>query len=117
MDEAELRIEEVVIEDALLAGLGDEARPLFVGNEGEGVAGFLGAKDADESGFDTLLADQLLGPCFFLEETGAIQIGSAGLASESLGMFDQSLEHKGATSLMKWLRRTLRINRRSVRVR
>ncbi|HEX3151200.1 MAG TPA: hypothetical protein VHR66_24190 [Gemmataceae bacterium] len=81
-----LRIEEVVVEHALGAWLRDEARMAVAGHECERGAGFQGAEDADESGFDALFADQLLGPWVLLERTGAVE---AGLDGDGLGEFDE----------------------------
>jgi hypothetical protein len=84
-----LWIEEVIVEHALLAWLGDEAWPFLAGNEDEGVAGFEGAEDADESAFDALLTDEAFGPLIFLEGAGAIEIGAARLACVSLSMLNK----------------------------
>src|SRR6185312_15569313 len=91
MNEAELRIEEVVIEDTLLSRLGDESRPLLAGNESEGVAGFQGAEDTDEPFFEALFANERLGPLVLLEGAGAIEIGALRLACELLGMSDEPI--------------------------
>jgi hypothetical protein len=60
VDQAELGIEEVVIEDPLLSVSADELGPLGAGHEGEGRTGFLSAEDADESLGDSLVADEAL---------------------------------------------------------
>jgi hypothetical protein len=56
VDQTQLRIEEIVVENALLPGPGKEAGPFVTWNQLERVAGFLGAKNADETVFDALLA-------------------------------------------------------------
>ena len=60
-------------------------------NEGEGVAGFLGAEDADESAFDALLADELLGPVLLAERAGAIKVDAAGLVGQALSVLDETV--------------------------
>ena len=91
MDEAELRIEEVVVEHALSAGLRDESRPTVARHEYERIAGFQGAEDANESGFDALFADQLFGPMVLLERTVAIEIGVASLGGDGASVFDEAV--------------------------
>ena len=91
VDQAELRIEEVVIEDPLLPGSADELRPFGAGHECEGRTGFLGAEDADESLGDALVADEVVGPLVLAELAGAIHVGAAGLLRPALGMLDQAV--------------------------
>src|SRR5207302_11287578 len=76
-------------EDACVTRLGNEMRPFLAGYEGEGVARFQGAEDADESAFDALLADQTLGPLVFLKGAGAIEISALVFASPALGMLHE----------------------------
>lgn len=89
VDEAQLRIEKVVVEDALLPRPGDESGPFLAGDEGERIAGFQSAEDADETVFDGLFAEEPFRPGFFLKRTGAIEIRSPRLASDPLGVLDE----------------------------
>ena len=89
MNESKLRIEEVIVEDILLPWLGDETRPVFAGDEGKGVAGFLSAEDADEPAFNALVTDEPLGPLVFLEGAFAIEISAVVFARPALGMFHE----------------------------
>src|SRR3989442_11978381 len=91
MNETELRIEEVIVEHALLPGTGNESGPFVAGHELERVAGFLSAEDADEPAFDALLAHQLFGPLVLLEGAGAVQIRAAGLGGEALGVLHEKM--------------------------
>src|SRR5271169_6732575 len=86
VDEAQLRIEEIIVEHSLLTQPGNESRPPLAGNEGKRLAGFLGAQDTDQSRLDALLADQLLGPLLLLERTGAIKVGATCLTCQSLSV-------------------------------
>ena len=74
VDQAELGIEEVVIEDPLLSGSADELGPFGTRHEREGRTGFLGAEDADESLEDALFADEVMGPLVLAELAGAIHV-------------------------------------------
>ena len=91
VDQAELGIEEVVVEHPLLSGSTDELGPFGAGHECEGGTGFLGAEDADESLGDALVADEVLGPLVLAELAGAILVGAAGLLRPVLGMLDQAV--------------------------
>ena len=99
VDQAELRIEEVIVEHALLPGSADELGPFGAGHECEGRAGFLGAEDADESLGDALVADEVLGPLVLAELAGAIDVGAAGLLRPALGVLDQAVGVLGRDSL------------------
>src|SRR6202030_3868781 len=89
VNEAKLRIEEVIVEDVLLPWLGDETRPIFAGDEGKGVAGFLSAEDADEPAFDALIAHEPLRPLVLLEGALAIEISALVFTRPTLGMFHE----------------------------
>jgi hypothetical protein len=91
VDQAELGIEEVVIEHPLLPGSADELGPLGAGHKSEGRASFLSAEDADESLGDALVADEVLGPLVLAELAGAIFVGATGIPSPALGMLDQAV--------------------------
>ena len=91
VDQAELGIEEVVVEDPLLPGSADELGPLGARHECEGRTGFLSAEDADESLGDALVADEVVGPLVLAELAGAIHVGAAGLPRPALGMRDQAV--------------------------
>jgi hypothetical protein len=91
MDQAQLRVEEIVVKNALLPRPGHKLRPLLAGNEGERVAGFLSAEDADEAFFDAMFAKESFRPRLFFEGAGAIQIRSPRLASDVLGVLNEGL--------------------------
>ena len=91
MDQAELWVEEIVVEYTLGAGAGDEAGPPFAGHELEGIAGLLGTEDADQPTLETLLADELLGPALLAERASAIEVCTASLLGEALGVFDEAV--------------------------
>ena len=91
VDQAELGIEEVVVEHPLLSVSTDELGPLGAGHECEGRTGFQSAEDADESLGDALVADEVVGPLVLAELAGAIDVGAAGLPSPFLGMLDQTV--------------------------
>jgi len=91
VDQAELRIEEVVIEDPLLSVSTDELGPLRARHECEGRTGFLSAEDADEPLGDALVADEVLGPFVLAELAGAIQVCAAFFSRPFLGMLDQTI--------------------------
>ena len=118
VDQAELGIEEVVIEDPLLPGSADELGPFGARHEREGGTGFLGAEDADESLGDALVADQVVGPLVLAELAGAIEVGAAGLPCPVLGMLDQTVGVLGCQGLHEvGSGEPSKRNRRSIRVR
>src|SRR5262249_55501136 len=98
-DQAELGIEEVVVEDPLLSGSADELRPIGAGDQRQGGAGFWGAEDADESLGDALVADEVLGPRVLAERAGAILGGAAGLRRPFPGLLDQAIGVLGGDRL------------------
>jgi len=106
MDQTELGIEKIVVENALGAWPGDDAGSSFAGHKCKGVAGFLGAEDADQAAFDALLANELLSPVFLAEVSGAIEIGAAALLARRWACSTRRSLNSGARTLKKWLRRT-----------
>ena len=96
MDQAELRIKEVIIEDSLLPGSADELGPFRARHECEGRTSFLSAEDTNESLGDALIADEVVGPLVLAELPCAIHVGSAGLPRPALGMRDQAVGVLGA---------------------
>src|SRR5260370_37258174 len=97
--EAKTRIEEIVVEHALLPWPRDKARTFFAARELKGVAGFLGAQDPDESLGNAVLADEFLGPFLLAELAGAIQEDAPGFASESFPVLDKFLGVLGSELL------------------
>ena len=91
VDQAELGIEEVVIEDPLLPGSADELGPVGTRHKREGRTRLLGAEDTDKSLGDTLVADEVLGPLVLAELAGAIQVDSASLPRPALSMRDETV--------------------------
>ena len=91
VDQAELWIEEVVIEYPLLPRSADELRAFGTWHKRKGGTRLLSAEDTDESLGNTLGADQVEGPLVLAELAGAIQVDSAGLLRQSLGMRDQAI--------------------------
>ena len=91
MDKAELRIEEVVIENPLLPGSAHELRSAGARYECEAGAGFQGAEDADESLGDALVPDEALGPFVLAELAGAIDVVTTGVLRPVAGMSDQAV--------------------------
>ena len=77
VNEAQLRIEEIVVKHALLPFIETKRRPFLRRAEVKRIAGFHRAEDADQPAFDALLANQAFGPLVLLEGTGAVQIGAA----------------------------------------
>src|SRR4051812_34291239 len=86
---------------------GDEAWPVLAGHELEGVARILGAEDADQPALDALFADELLGPAVFAERASAIEVSTASLRGEALGVFDEAVAIARGPVLRKGLRHTL----------
>ena len=99
VDQAELTVEEVVVEDPLLAGPADELRPFRPGHECERRTGFQGTEDAHESLGDALVSDEVVGPLVLAELAGAIRVGAAGLLRPVLGMRDQAIGVLGCQGL------------------
>ena len=108
MDQAELRIKEVIIEDSLLPGSADELGPFGARHECEGRTSFLSAEDTNESLGDALIADEVVGPLVLAELPCAIHVGSAGLPAQPWACATKRSEYWGAMVFMKSLRRTFR---------
>jgi hypothetical protein len=91
VDKAELRIEEVVIENPLLPGSAHELGSAGARYECEAGASFQGAEDADESLGDAPIADQILGPLVLAELACAIDVVTASLLRGVAGMSNQAV--------------------------
>src|SRR6266481_3987177 len=99
MDEAELRIEGVIVENPLLPGSAHELGSIRSRHECKGRTGFQGAKDADESLGDALVPDEVLGPFVLAELAGAIDVVTTGLLRPVAAMSDQAVGVLGCHGL------------------
>ena len=99
VDQAELTVEEVVVEDALLSGSAHELRPFRAGHECERGTGFQGTEDAHESFGDALVSNEVERPLVLAELAGAILVGATGLRRPVPSMHDQTIGVLGCQSL------------------
>jgi hypothetical protein len=95
VNQAELRIEEIVVENPLLPGSAHELRPTGARHDCERGTGFQGAEDAGQSLGDALIADEILGPLVLAELAGAIHVVTGGLLRPVPGMSDQTVRVLG----------------------
>jgi hypothetical protein len=87
--EAEVRIEEVEVEDALGPMGEDQSRSVVAVAEFDGAAGFQAAEDADEAVAEATLTDLLLDEVFFTDVPLEVEVGGAVLGGEVLGAGDE----------------------------
>ena len=87
--EPELRVEEVVVQDALRPAGEGEPGPAVAVAELDGAAGLLAAEDADEALAEAALADLLLHEVFLAVAALEVDVGGAVAGGEVLGVVDE----------------------------